>query len=254
MDANGVPVYVVVPTYNEAQSILVLLEEIFDLGIENIHVLIVDDNSPDSTAKVARRYAYNNGFSVAILDRPTKKGLGSAYVEGFKEVIQGLDGEEGFIVQMDADMSHSPSYLPSMIDLLANNDVVVGSRYCQGGGSDEKWSLYRKGLSAGGNWAIQFISGLKVNDCTSGFKVFKSQVLKDICWDEIHCSGFGFQIEIAMQCESLGFTIQEYPIIFNDRVSGDSKMSTAIVLEAIFKIIFGRFKNFKIIKFMKPST
>ena len=88
MDANGVPVYVVVPTYNEAQSILVLLEEIFDLGIEKIHVLIVDDNSPDSTAKVARRYAYNNGFSVAILDRPTKKGLGTAYVEGFKEVIQ----------------------------------------------------------------------------------------------------------------------------------------------------------------------
>ena len=91
MNANQVPVYVVVPTYNEAQSILVLLEEIFELGIENIHVLIVDDNSPDSTGKVAQSYAYNNGLSVAILDRPTKKGLGSAYVEGFREVMQGLD-------------------------------------------------------------------------------------------------------------------------------------------------------------------
>ena len=254
MNVNRIPVYVVVPTYNEAQSILVLLEEIFGLGIENIHVLIVDDNSPDSTAKVAQCYARNNRLSVSILNRPTKKGLGTAYVEGFKEVLRGLPEEEVFVVQMDADMSHSPRYLPNMIDLLARNDVVVGSRYCQGGGSDENWSVYRKGLSTGGNWAIRFVSGLKVNDCTSGFKVFRSHVLKDIVWDEIRCSGFGFQIEIAMQCENQGFRIQEYPIIFNDRVSGDSKMSIAIILEAIYKIICGRFKIFKVIKFLKLNT
>ncbi|PZC44139.1 MAG: dolichol-phosphate mannosyltransferase [Chloroflexi bacterium] len=254
MNVDLVPVYVVVPTYNEAQSIPVLLREIFELGIKNINVLIVDDNSPDCTAKVARCYARDNGLSVSILNRRTKKGLGSAYVEGFKEVLLGHPEEEVFVVQMDADMSHNPSYLPSMIELLARNDVVVGSRYCQEGGSDEKWSVYRKRLSACGNWAIRFVSGLKVNDCTSGFKVFRMQVLKDISWDEIRCSGFGFQIEIAMQCENHDFRIQEYPIIFNDRVSGDSKMSISIVLEAIFKIICERFKIFKVIKTLKPYT
>ena len=126
MNVNRVPVYVVIPTYNEAQSIPVLLREIFELGIKNIDVLIVDDNSPDSTAKVARCYARKNGLSVSILNRPTKKGLGSAYVEGFKEVLQGLPEGEVFVVQMDADMSHDPSYLPGMIELLARNDVVVG--------------------------------------------------------------------------------------------------------------------------------
>ena len=254
MNVNQVPVYVVIPTYNEAQSIPVLLKEILELGIKNINILIVDDNSPDGTAKVARCYARNNELSVSILSRPTKKGLGSAYVEGFKEVLLGLSEEEVFVVQMDADMSHNPSYLPGMIELLARNDVVVGSRYCQEGGSDEKWSVYRKGLSAGGNRAIRFVSGLKVNDCTSGFKIFRAHVLKDIFWDEIRCSGFGFQIEIAMQCENHDFRIQEYPIIINDRVSGDSKMSIAIVLEAIFKIICERFKIFKVIKFLKSNT
>ena len=196
---------IVTPTYNERKNIRELVSTLFELN-PDFHILVVDDSSQDGTAEIVEELQADC-TNLHLLSRNEKGGLGSAYIAGFNFA---LERDYEVIVQMDADMSHSPSYLPRMIDLLASNDVVVGSRYCQGGGSDENWSLYRKGLSAGGNWAIQFISGLKVNDCTSGFKVFKSQVLKDICWDEIHCSGFGFQIEIAMQCESLGFTTVSY--------------------------------------------
>ena len=246
MQVNDFPVYIVVPTYNEAQNIPILLDEIFGLHLHNVNVLIVDDNSPDNTGAVAKSYAESKGFSVSILKRDRKSGLGTAYVEGFQKVIAQLSGREGFVVQMDADLSHDPKYIPEMIELLHGNDVIVGSRYYQGGGSNEEWSLYRKALSKGGNKLIRFVSGLKVKDCTSGFKVYKSAVLKKICWNRIRCAGFGFQVEIAMQCQNNGFRIQEHPIIFNDRTAGESKMSTSIILEAILKIILLRFSSFRL--------
>ncbi|MFL2759695.1 MAG: polyprenol monophosphomannose synthase [Dehalococcoidia bacterium] len=248
MQANNSPVHIVVPTYNESENISILLDEIFGLDLNNIHVLIVDDNSPDNTADVAKFYAESNGFSVSILRRDRKSGLGTAYIEGFRQVILQLSQKEGFVVQMDADLSHDPKYILKMIEILNENDVAVGSRYYRGGGSNEEWGLYRKLLSECGNKLIRFVSGLKIKDCTSGFKVFRSQALKEICWNNIRCVGFGFQVEIAMQCQKNGFRIQEYPIIFNDRTAGDSKMSTAIIFEAILKITLARFSSFRLMR------
>ena len=254
MRVNNFPVYKVVPTYNEAQNVSILLDEIFGLGLDNIHVLIVDDNSPDNTAAIAKSYAESKSFSISILKRDQKSGLGTAYVEGFQEVIRQLSDEEGFVVQMDADLSHQPKYIPKMIEMLGENDVAVGSRYYQGGESDEAWGLYRKLLSEVGNKLIRLIAGLKVKDCTSGYKVFKSEVLKEICWDRIRCVGFGFQVEIAMQCQNNGFRIQEHPIVFNDRTVGDSKMSTSIIFEAILKITLVRFSSLRLLsKFWSNS-
>lgn len=240
MENIHVPIHIVVPTYNEVENITMFLGKIFDLGLPNTHVLIVDDDSPDGTFEIAKAFAETNGYPVSFLKREGKKGLGTAYMDGFREVLTQISEEDAIVVQMDADLSHSPLYLPEMISMLHESDVVVGSRYSEGGGSVKEWGLYRKMLSHGGNKLIRFISGLAVNDCTSGFKIFRSAVLKNIVWDNIRCVGFGFQIEVAMECQNGGFTVKEYPIIFNDRMSGYSKMSMLIIFEAILKVTLKR--------------
>ncbi|MDC0035102.1 polyprenol monophosphomannose synthase [Chloroflexi bacterium] len=247
MKFKQVPIYIVIPTYNESESINILLGEIFNLGLANTHVLIVDDDSPDGTSEIAEIFAENNKYSVAFLRRNAKEGLGTAYKDGFQEILRRICGKEAFVVQMDADLSHNPAYLPEMISMLRENDVVVGSRYYLDGGAVKKWSLYRKILSSGANRLIRLMSGLAVNDCTSGFKIFRSKVLKNIAWDDIRCVGFGFQIEVAMECQIKGFTVKECPIIFNARMSGYSKMSMSIIFEAVLKVTLKRLKVFKLI-------
>ena len=254
MSNNHVPIHIVIPTYNEVENITMLLEGIFDLGLPNTHVLIVDDDSPDGTFEIAKAFAETNEYSVSLLRRNGKEGLGTAYRDGFCEVLRQISREEVVVVQMDADLSHSPVYLPEMISMLDESDVVVGSRYYEGGGSVKEWSLSRKILSIGGNWLIRFISGLAVCDCTSGFKIFRSTVLKNIVWEDIRCVGFGFQVEVAMECQNSGFIVKEYPIIFNDRMSGYSKMSISIVIEAMIKVTLKRLHFFGLMGILKILT
>jgi dolichol-phosphate mannosyltransferase len=225
---------VVVPTYNESENLPELTERIFSLNLPRLSVLIVDDNSPDRTAETARRLSLQYKGAIQVLQRRMKSGLGTAYIEGFQSAS--AKGYE-IIVQMDADLSHRPEYLPQMIDFLQEYDVVVGSRYIDKNGMDSEWGIHRKILSFCGNLGIRWVSGIQAKDVTSGFKVFRTRILKEIDWTKIRSSGFGFQAEVAFQCEKNGVKILEYPIVFDERTRGKSKMSFAIICETVYIIL-----------------
>ena len=227
-------VCVVVPTYNESENLPELTERIFSLNLPRLAVLIVDDNSPDRTAQTARRLSLQYKGAIQVLQRRMKRGLGTAYIEGFQSAL--AKGYE-IIVQMDADLSHRPEYLPQMIDLLREYDVVVGSRYIDKSDTDNEWGIHRKILSFCGNLGIRWISGSQTNDVTSGFKAFCAGTLKEVDWTKIRSSGFGFQAEIAFHCEKNGVKVLEYPIIFDERTRGKSKMTFAIICETLCTIL-----------------
>ena len=234
-------VAVVVPTYNEAENMPELVSRLFALGIGGLRLYIVDDNSPDGTAEVARRLSDERGGGIEVISRRAKLGLGTAYIAGFTRALR--DGCD-YIVQMDADLSHAPDHLPVMLRKLQAADVVVGSRYTRGGGSDPSWGLRRRLLSASGNHLIRFVTGLKVKDVTSGFKAYTAAALGSLDMDAFRCKGFGFQSEVAYQCQSKGHVALEHPIIFIDRTKGKSKMSLHIVVEAVWKLTLLRLRNF----------
>lgn len=227
-------VCVVVPTYNESENLSELTERIFSLNLPRLSVLIVDDNSPDRTAETAWRLSLQYEGAIQVLHRKTRNGLGTAYIEGFQSAL--AKGYE-IIVQMDADLSHRPEYLPKMIDLLREYDVVVGSRYIDKSSTDSEWGIHRKILSFCGNLGIRWISGIQANDVTSGFKAFCAGTLKEIDWTKVRSSGFGFQAEIAFHCEKNGLKVLEYPIVFEERTRGKSKMSLAIICETVYIIL-----------------
>jgi dolichol-phosphate mannosyltransferase len=225
---------IVIPTYNEIDNIEVILEKVFllELGID---VLIVDDNSPDRTfAKVqelidADRY----GGQLHLVIRQNKEGLGKAYIEGFKWC---LARDYAFIIEMDADLSHDPKYLPSFIENIKEYDLVIGSRYVEGGGV-VNWSPLRKLISFGGSLYSRLILGISIKDVTGGFKCFRREVLESIDLDNILSTGYAFQIEMNYKTALKGFRIKEVPIIFEDRVAGLSKMSKKIFIEALQNVI-----------------
>ena len=234
-------VAVVAPTYNEAANMPELVSRLFSLGIAGLHLYVVDDNSPDGTAEVVRRLASDHDGRIKVISRPAKLGLGTAYVAGFTRALE--DGCD-YVVQMDADLSHVPDHLPTMLRKLENADVVVGSRYTENGGSDPNWGLERRLLSAFGNHVIRFVTGLKVKDVTSGFKAYTGAALNSLDMDGFRCKGFGFQSEVAYQCQSRGHIVLEHPIIFIDRTKGKSKMSMHIIAEAIWKLTLLRLRKF----------
>lgn len=236
---------VVVPTYNEASNIPKLLRRLFTLKLTDLYVFIIDDSSPDGTALIAEEMSAELGGRVLVFRRPKKEGLGTAYLFGFAKVFEMFSHQSTsfYIAQMDADLSHDPDYIPSMIETLRTYEVVVGSRYASSGSSDVRGALSRRLLSKFGNKSIKWVSGVGVNDVTSGFKVFRSEVLAEINWDIIKCKGFGFQAEIAYQCQELGFKVYEFPIEFVDRINGHSKMSMSIILEALWKVSWIRIKS-----------
>jgi len=218
---------VIVPTYNERENLPRLVPAILEQG-ESFHVLIVDDNSPDGTGKIADDLAAADA-RVNVLHRDGKRGLGTAYVAGFKWALdRGFD----YVFEMDADFSHDPADLPRLLEGAMQGDCAVGSRWVSGGGT-ENWSFLRTIISRGGSVYSRLILGVPVNDLTSGFKCFSAYVLRRLDLDSIHSNGYAFQVEVNYRCHRLGFRIVEVPITFVDRRVGKSKMSSWIVLEAM---------------------
>jgi dolichol-phosphate mannosyltransferase len=223
-----VRVLVVLPTYQEAANIAEVLRRL-RAAVPAADVLVVDDGSPDGTADLAARVGEELG-GVAVLRRPGKAGLGSAYREGFRRGL--AEGYEA-LVEMDADLSHDPAALPSLVAAVADGaDLAIGSRYVPGG-TIPNWSWHRRALSRWGNRYAAWALRLPVRDATSGFRVYRAAAVAKVDLDTVRADGYGFQIEMAYRVAHLGGTIVEVPISFTDRVRGTSKMSGRIVAEAL---------------------
>jgi dolichol-phosphate mannosyltransferase len=224
-------VCVCLPTYNERENLEPMLRALGDVLGEGDRVLVIDDNSPDGTGELADRLAGELAF-VDVLHRPRKEGLGPAYLAGFRRALD--DGAE-LVVEIDCDFSHDPAHVPRLLAAAEDADLVLGSRYVPGGGV-ENWGLIRRSISAGGSIYARFVLGVPVRDLTGGFKCFRRAVLEAIPLDQVRSRGYAFQIELTYCALRKGFRVQEVPIRFSDRAVGGSKMSRAIVLEAIWKV------------------
>ena len=226
--------WLVLPTYNEAENIEALvraaLPQLARASTEH-HVLIVDDSSPDGTGEIADRLAAELE-PVKVLHRPLKEGLGRAYLDGFGRA---LAGGADFVLEMDSDFSHDPADLPRLIGASADADLVLGSRYVDGGGITD-WGFARRLLSRGGSWYARRVLGIPVRDLTGGFKCFRRRVLETLDLSGIHADGYGFQIELTYRAVKAGFRVREVPIVFRDRRLGTSKMSARIAVEAVWKV------------------
>ena len=228
---------VVIPTYNERENIAELIQRILEMS--RFRVLVVDDNSPDGTAGIVADMAAHEP-RVGLLLRPEKRGLGSAYVAGFRRAL--AEGA-AYICEMDADFSHDPAYLPQLLAAAETRyDLALGSRYVPGGGTTD-WGIVRQMISRGGNLYARAILGLPVMDATGGFRCYRRRVLETINLDDIQSNGYAFQIELVYRTLRAGFRIGELPIIFPDRRVGRSKMSKRIVLEALINVWRLRFRS-----------
>lgn len=236
MTSTPPKVIVVLPTYNERENISRIVPALFALDVPNLHLLVVDDNSPDGTGKVAEELAAAPACrgKISILHRAAKQGLGPAYIHGFKHALAlGAD----LIIQMDADLSHQPKYIPQLLEQAREFDLVIGSRYVAGGSVDESWGPLRKLLSW---WANRVyaptILNFPIRDATGGFRCIRRDCLIGIDLDKIKASGYVFLVELAFVSHRLGYRVSEIPIHFADRQHGQSKMSSAIALEAALRV------------------
>src|SRR5215211_6781092 len=223
--------WLVIPTYDEAPNVEAIVTEALEHLPSDRRVLIVDDNSPDGTGRIAQRLADTHA-DVAVLQRPCKAGLGPAYVAGFREALAG-GGE--LVAQMDADFSHDPADLPRLLDAAADADLVIGSRYARGGGVAD-WGPGRRAISRGGNAYARAALGIGVRDLTGGFKVFRRRVLEAIEIESLTALGYAFQVETTFRAIKRGFRVVEVPIVFRDRRVGQSKMTGTVVLEAAVRV------------------
>jgi dolichol-phosphate mannosyltransferase len=230
---------VVIPTYNEIQNLKGLTESVFQVadlkahlyGVKEVNVLIVDDNSPDGTGKLADELAKKEP-RISVLHRQQKNGLGKAYVAGF---AWALDRGYDSICEMDADFSHNPAYLPEFWRLLKDHDVVMGSRYVPGGGV-KNWGLARRFISRGGSVYARSILGMPVQDMTGGYNAWRRNVLEAVDISTLRSEGYAFQIELKWRAWKKGFKLVEFPILFEDRTAGKSKMSKRIIVEAMLRV------------------
>jgi dolichol-phosphate mannosyltransferase len=228
--------WLILPTYNEAENIGPFVAAVLENLPANARVLIVDDSSPDGTGEIADRMAAERE-AVSVLHRPLREGLGPAYIAGFREALAG--GAE-LILEMDSDFSHEPAYLPSLLEAIEGADLAIGSRYVPGGGVGD-WGAMRRAISRGGSTYSRLVLGVEVKDMTGGFKCFRREVLETIDLDAIRSKGYAFQVELTYRVVQKGFRVVEVPIVFRDRRVGSSKMSRAIVAEAIWRVPLLRF-------------
>jgi dolichol-phosphate mannosyltransferase len=227
--------WLVVPTYNEAENIErfvhAVLPQLATVAGEH-RVLVVDDGSPDGTGEIADRLAAELP-QVEVLHRRAKDGLGRAYAAGFAHALsRGAD----LVLQMDADLSHDPRHIPALVAAADDADLVIGSRYVAGGGV-ENWGLSRRLLSRGGSLYARLVLGVGVHDLTGGFKCFRRELLERLVRTGFETAGFGFQVEVTYRALRGGASVREVPIRFRDREEGDSKMSTHIALEALWRVV-----------------
>jgi dolichol-phosphate mannosyltransferase len=223
--------WLILPTYNEAENIAPFVEAVQAELPPGARVLIVDDSSPDGTGEIADRLATERE-GVRVLHRPLREGLGPAYIAGFREALAG--GAE-LILEMDSDFSHEPAYLPRLLEAMEGADLAIGSRYVDGGGVGD-WGAMRRAISRGGSAYARLVLGVPVADLTGGFKCFRRQVLEAIDLDAVQAKGYAFQVELTYRAVQRGFRVVEVPIVFRDRRVGSSKMSRAIVAEAIWRV------------------
>jgi dolichol-phosphate mannosyltransferase len=229
--AEAASVWLVVPTYNEADNIEALVGAVRKVLPTSRRILIVDDSSPDGTGRIADRLAAEHD-DVEVLHRPLKEGLGPAYLAGFRRALeQGAD----LVVQMDADFSHDPAFLPRFLDAARNADLVLGSRYVPGGGVAE-WGPTRRFVSRWGSAYARVMLGVRVRDLTGGFKCWRREALEAVDLDSVASRGYAFQVEMTYRAIEAGLRVVEVPIVFRDRRVGSSKMSRAIVAEAIWRV------------------
>lgn len=233
---------VIIPTYNEKENIENIIRYVFSLE-KGFHILIVEDNSPDGTADIVKRLIEEFPERLFIEQRKGKLGLGTAYIHGFKWALQrGYD----FIFEMDADFSHPPKDLLRLYEACSKGaDMAVGSRYVDGKISVVNWPIGRVIMSYYASWYVRLITGMRIGDATAGFACYKRQVLEQIKLDKIRFVGYAFQIEMKYTVFKKGFKIVEVPIIFTDRVFGESKMSMKIFKEAFFGVFSLKFRNWK---------
>ena len=249
MSAASPKVVIVLPTYNERENIPRIVAALFGLRIPNLQLLVVDDNSPDGTGQLAEDLAHDDAYrgKIKVLHRAEKQGLGPAYIQGFKRALAlGAD----LVIQMDADLSHQPKYIPQLLEKAPAFDIVIGSRYAPGGSVDEAWGAWRKLLSW---WANRVytpaILNIPLRDATGGFRIYQRECLIGLDLDKVKANGYVFMVELAYVAHRLGYRIGEIPIHFPDRQHGDSKMSGTVAFEAALRVWQLKFRH----RALKPA-
>lgn len=242
--------FIVIPTYNEKDNLPTLITELFALPVPDVQILVVDDNSPDGTGALADKLAADDP-RIHVMHRAGKQGLGTAYVQGFQQAMA-LGADQ--LIQMDADFSHQPKYIPQMLDALAGCDVVVGSRWVRGGSVDERWSFWRKLLSLWANviW-VKLILNTPIRDATGGYRAWKRATLIGMDLNRVRSNGYVFQVEMTYIAARLGYTFREIPIHFPDRRYGTSKMGLHITAEAALRCFQVRWRHRGLNRAMRAS-
>jgi dolichol-phosphate mannosyltransferase len=230
---------VVIPTFNEAENLPGLVSALFSLPVPDLNLLVVDDHSPDGTGELADQLSENHLGRLEVIHRAGKLGLGSAYISGFRKA---LESDAQAVAQMDADFSHPPEKLVDLMQALKNCDVAMGSRYVPGGSVDVTWPLWRKSLSAFGNFYARLILRLPIRDVTGGFRLWRRETLLGMPLERVRSNGYAFQVEMAYLASRLGYRFLEVPFYFADRRWGRSKMSARIQREAALRVWQMRFE------------